>query len=185
MRIVRLSHMNYRHYILGLIICLSSFSCRKQQPELFEIDMFFDINIPVGLNTIEDHFFIIEDVPNFYAAQLSVNGFVEADVDRILGATGVFTTRVSGLNLDIIADMGIHVLDKEDPSIRKELLYVFGDQIPFGTKTEIPLIGSIVNVKDYFNEETVDLELKINFRGFATEQIDGRVQFKLIAYGDE
>lgn len=177
--------MNYRHYILGLIICISSFSCRKQQPVLFEMDMFFDLNIPVGLNTIEDHFFIIEDVPTFFEAQSTANGVVLEDISQILGATGEFSTRVSGLNLDVIADIGLHVLDKEDPTIRKEVLYVFNDQIPFGTKTEIPLIGSIVNVMDYFTDETVDLEFRINFRGFNAEQIDGTLQFKLIVNGFE
>ncbi len=177
--------MNYRHYILGLIICLSSFSCRKQQPVLFEMDMFFDINIPVGLNTIEDHFFIIEDVPTFFEQQLTANGFTIDEVDQILGATGEFTTRVTGLNLDVISDIGLHVLDKQDHSLRKEVLYVFNDQIPFGTKTEIPMIGSIVNVKDFFTDETVDLEFRINFRGFNTEQIDGTLRFKLIVNGFE
>lgn len=176
---------SFKYFLLFFSICILNQSCKKDNQVLFEMDLFFDINIPIGLNTIENHYFIIEDVPTFALNHLAGANLTSEDISRVLGATGNFSTRVSGINLDVIDNMGLHVLDKNDHNIRKEVLYVFNDRIPFGSKTDVDLIPSIIDVKDFFLEETVDLELKVNFRGFASDQIDGRFEFRMSVFPNE
>ena len=174
--------MKIRHSLLFILLAsLSLSSCDKNDPPIFEMDIFFDINIPAGLNTIESHYFIIEDVQTLS----STISTAPENIGRILGATGQLQTRFSGLDLDLIEDIGIHILDKEDPTIRNEAFYIFNDFIPFGSKTEVDMLPSILDLKEYLLDETVDIEFKINLRGFLPQELDGRVEMKFFAYEPE
>ena len=169
-----------------LFLCIAiSFSSCKEEPPVFEMNLFFDLDIPAGLNTIESHFFIVEDVPTFAAALLSANNTNPEDIGSILGATGNVKTRFSGLNLDNIQDVGVHVLDQNDHTKRSEAFYIFNDLIPLGAKTEIQMIPSIVDLQDLLLQETVDLEFRVNLRSFLPQELDARIEMKFIAYKPE
>lgn len=179
--------MKFRFNVAILVFCAICFnSCKDDNVPVFEMDMFFDINIPAGLNTIESHFFIIEDVPTFAASLMSANNVGPDDIGSILGATGKVETRFSGLDLDFIQNVGVHALDQEDQTNRREAFYIFNDVIPLGTKTDIDMIPSILNLKDQLLlEETVDLEFKIDLRSFLPQELDLTVQMKFFAYRPE
>ena len=178
--------MNFRIYtvfFLVLTICISA--CRKDNTPIFEMDVFFDINIPAGLNTVESHFFIIEDVPTFSSTLLTANSVTKDDIGSILGAVGTVETRFSGLDLGFIQDVGVHILDQDDHTRRSEAFYIFNDFVPIGTKTEIEMIPSILDLQNLLLEETVDLEFRINLRNFLPQEIDGRIQMRFLAYRTE
>lgn len=178
--------MKIRNYIvLFLLSAVCCSSCDKNDTPIFEMDVFFDINIPAGLNTIENHYFIIEDVPTFASALLSSNNLSPEDIGSILGGIGTVETRFSGLDLDFIQDVGVHLLDQENQLSRNEAFYIFNDYVQLGTKTEIEMIPSILNLQDLLLEETVDIEFRINLRNFLPQELDGRIQMKFLAYSPE
>jgi len=178
--------MKIRHsLILFLMVSLCFSSCDKSKDAIFEMDLFFDINVPAGLNTLETHFFIIEDVQTFSSTIISNNNEAEDNIGSILGATANLQTRFSGLDLDFIEDIGIHILDKDDHTKRHEAFYILNDVIPFGSKTNIDMLPSIVDLKKWLLDETVDIEFRINFRGFLPQEIDGRIEMKYFAYPPE
>ena len=47
------------------------------------------------------------------------------------------------------------------------------------------MLPSILDLKDYLLDETVDLEFKINLRGFLPQEFDGRIEMKFFAYTPE
>jgi len=149
------------------------------------MQLFFDINIPAGLNTIESHFFIIEDVQTFASTLISSNSQATDNIGSILGGTGNLQTRFSGIDLDFIEDIGIHILDKDDHTQRHEAFYILNDIIPFGSKTRIDMLPSILDLKQWLLDETVDIELRVNFRGFLPQELDGRVEMRFFAYAPE
>lgn len=178
--------MKIRYSILFFLLVAVSFNaCDKAQTPVFEMDMFFDIDIPPGLNTLETHFFIIEDVPTFATSLLAAQNLGPDDIGNIRGAISTVNSRFSGLNLDFIEDVGVHLVEKDDHNIRSEAFYIFNDFIPLATKSEIEMIPTILDLKDLLLEETVDLEFRINFRSFIPQTFDGRIQMKFLAYRPE
>jgi len=171
--------------LVALLISLSFSSCDKGNDPIFEMPLFFDINIPAGLNTFQSHFFIIEDVPTFSSTLLSANGESTDNIGSILAGAGFLETRFSGLDLDFIEDIGVHVLEPNDFNQRHEAYYTLNDVVPFGSKTKIDMIPSIVDQKEWLLNETVDLEFRINLRGFLPQEIDGRVEMRFLAYAPE
>ncbi len=163
-------------YALVLSILLLP-GCNSDNSEIHELDTFFDIEIPAGLNTIESHFFLVENVPTFISGFLENGQYTEDDLVRVNGVTATFMTRFSNLDLDFIDRMTIHALDANNPTVKRELFYL--EFIPFGSKTEIQLIPSIENVADFFCKDFVDIEFRVDLRGFLPNPIDGRVEMRL------
>ena len=176
-------HKSIGFYLAICLLLMVQTSCKKDENYIHEIDTFFDVDIPAGLNTIQSHFFIVENVPTFINGLYDGSSFTEDDVVRVVGATANFRTTFSNLDLDFIERVRVHALDPNDHSIRKEIFYL--DVIPFGNKSDIDLIPSIVNVAPYFSNDLVDLELMVDFRGFAPAEIDARVEMKLFVYDEQ
>lgn len=177
--------MKIKGLTLLLLIALICGSCDKNNAPLFQMEMFFELDIPAGLNTIESHFFLIQDVPTFAEALLTGNGMSPEDVGRINGLTANMTTRFSGLDLDFIENVGVFVVNGNNFEDRDEAFYIFNDFVDFGSKTEIQMIPGLLDFKDQLLEETVDLELRINLRGFLPSELDTRVTLTFDVYAPE
>ena len=149
------------------------------------MDVFFELDIPAGLNTIESHFFVVRDVPTFSQSLLSSNGLDAESIGFINGVTANMETRFSGLDLDFIENIGVQIISGDGLEDRREAFFVFSDFVQLGSKTEIAMIPSLLDLKDQLLEETVDIEFKINFRAFLPQQIDARVNMKFHAFPPE
>jgi len=149
------------------------------------MELFFELDIPAGLNTLETHYFIIPDVATFAEAQLTGNGMSPEDVGYINGLTASLETRFSGLDLDFIENIGVHFVDGNNLDDRREAFYIFNDFVDFGSKTDIAMIPTLLDFKDQLLEETVDLEFSINLRGFLPSQLDTRVVMTFDVYAPE
>ncbi len=176
--------MKFRSLAILLVIILCCSSCDKNSTPLFEMEMFFELDIPAGLNTLESHFFIVRDVPTFASSLLTGNGVDPEDIGFINGLTATMETRFSGLDLDFVEDIGVHFFE-DDISTRQESFYVFNDFIEFGNKTEIPMIPTLVDFKDVLLQETVDIEFKINLRAFIPSELDTRVTMRFNVFPPE
>ncbi len=177
--------MRFKSFCFLLLIVTTFFSCKKDQAPLFELDIFFELDIPAGLNTLESHFFIIEDVPTFALNALASNNLNISDISHANAITATLETRFSDLNLDFIENIGVHVLDENDFSMRDEAFYIFNDFVQFGDKIEIQMIPTLLDLKNDLLKETVDLEFKINLRSFLPQELDARVNMKFHVFPTE
>lgn len=168
-----------------LMIVLCCYSCKKSTVPLFEMDLTFDLDIPAGLNTLESHFFIVQGVPTFIESQLNNNGLNIDDVGFINAITANMETRFSGLDLDFVENIGVHLLEENEIDNRREAFYTFNDFVQLGSKTEIAMTPSLLNLKPELSNQTVDLEFKINLRGFLPSELDTRVTMKFHAFPPE
>lgn len=177
--------MKIRSFTLFLLIVLICGSCRKNNTPLFQMELFFELDIPAGLNTIESHFFVIQDVPTFSEALMTGNGVSPEDIGYISGLTATMETRFSDLDLDFVENIGVHFIDITNADDRREAFYIFNDYVEFGSKTDIAMIPTLLDFKEQLLNETVDLEFKINLRNFLPSELDTRVTMRFDVYPPE
>lgn len=177
--------MKIRSFSLFLLIIVLCGSCKKNNAPLFEMELFFELDIPAGLNTLESHFFIIQDVPTFAESIMTGNGVSPEDIGYISGLTATMETRFSDLDLDFVENIGVHFIDINNAADRREAFYIFNDYVEFGSKSEIAMIPSLLDFKEQLLEPTVDLEFKINLRAFLPSELDTRVTMRFDVYPPE
>lgn len=170
--------------LVGIAFIFFSSGCTRDPGHSFEMDLFHNIDIPAGLNTIESHFFIIEDIDTRFDEILATTKYNVEDITGIYAGRGRFSTRLSGIDLNFINGIGIHVLDKSvEPYSRKEAFYI--DFIPIKSKTEIDILPSIVELSEYLINPNIDIELRIDFRTFIPEEIDARIDMNFLVFTDD
>ncbi len=150
-----------------IIILLLSFlfsSCNKDNRQRYEQRLNIQVDIPSGLNLIETHAFIINDIPSFYKTSLNINGYQEADVDEILASEGAFNLIFNNGGLNFIEKISIRIYEKSNPLSYREMYYF--DFVPLNEDASINLFPGIANLQKYIENDNFSLEVRLKFRSY-------------------
>lgn len=166
-----------------LLMLLSMAGCSNGEDALFiyEQEVFFEI--PAGLNTLETHFFQLFNVPSDLQLQLDSRGISQENVARVLSNRGLITARFDNLDWNMVERVIVNVLDREDPTRVTEIFYQ--EFVPLDTGQEIRLLANISNLKEVLLPETIDLEIRLDFRAFPPANIETRFFFSFAAFDGE
>jgi hypothetical protein len=181
--IKKMRHMLLKGNFFILMVLLASFttSCGDDR-QYVERDLSVTFEIPAGLNTIESHYFRIDDVYLFLDETLANNGLPTGGTYEISGSKALLTSRLSGADYSVIDAISVFAVDKDDRTNRIEMFY--NENISIQTFSELKLLTSISNIAPYINDNKVDLEVRIRFRGFIPAPIRADLDFGYIIYKD-
>lgn len=169
--------INFFAFMLVLTSCMTSCGDDRQYVER-NLSVTFDI--PAGLNTIESHYFRIDDVYLFLDETLTNNGLPVGGTYEISGSKALLTSRLSGADYSVIERISVFAVDKEDRTKRAEMFY--NDNIALQTFSELRLLTSIADISPYIKDNKVDLEVRIKFRGFIPAPLRADLDFGYIIY---
>ncbi len=159
-----------------LLFSILGLSCTDDnRPVLFSGNMTARFEIPSGVNNIETYYFTVRDVPTFFAQSASVAGIDTSDVKNIQSARGLLRSTFQNEDYDFVDRVSIFVISKKDPSLKKEMYYV--DFVPLGTNNELRMQSSTSELLKILREETVDLEIRLNFREIRITAIPTTMEF--------
>ncbi len=161
--------------------CLFLFStCKKDNDFLFEMKYINDFTISAGLNPFSGtHIFERNSIPSNALAIFAQNTTTAADLSEINPGTailsGIFTQPDNGY----IEEISIKMFPMSDPSFEKEIFY--HNQIPLNSSGDMPLIGTLVNAKDFLVEEEFGIRVELRLRDFSPESVEMRLDFSFFA----
>jgi hypothetical protein len=156
-------------------------SCGDQQTPLFDIEFTVDLDIPTGLNTIETHFFPINQVQTFYS---SFAGEIPDDmVASILPSSCSIDGRFTSIDYDFIQDIFITAADPTNPTVKSEIF--FREDIPLGNSGELVLFGNLRDAKEFIINDLVNLEVRMKLRNFPPGNIENRLTLRFQAFEAE
>ena len=166
---------------LVALSCLFLFSnCKKDNNSLFEMKYINDFTISAGLNPFSGtHIFERTNIPSNALDIFAQNGVIESDLSEINPGvailSGIFTNPDNGF----IQEISIKMFPMSDPSFEKEIFY--HNQIPQNSSGDLPLIGTLVNTKDFLVEETFGIKVELRLRDFSPESVEMRLDFSFFA----
>jgi hypothetical protein len=148
----------------ALLLGFLMFSCSGNDRLFVQRQIIENFQIPAGLNTIESHYFRISDVYLFYKETLQLNA-QDATIPReVSGLRASIRNRFSGNDLAVIDRISIFAVNKLDRTDRVEIFY--NENIPLNQTNEIRMLSNISNFYSYIKDGKVDLDVRVNFRGF-------------------
>ena len=165
---------------LFILVALLFISCNTETPA-FYIHKENDITIPVGLSTIETHFFVINNINNSFQAELDIRGISADQVKAVNAGKGHFSPVFNEFNYGIIQKVSVWLVSVDDPSYRKEIYY--RDEIPLNVDNELRLLSGISNLKDFLmSEKKYNLEIQLNFRNFVPVELENRFTYSFAIF---
>lgn len=170
--------------ILGFAVAIFLISsCNKDDNPIFQTETFVDFEIPAGLNTIETHTFILNDVPLGIKSQLAAQGIDETAIKRLLSSRGLVQARFGDIDWDFVFEVSVRVIDPLNPSESEEIFYQ--DPVPLDTNEEIRLFSNITNLNKILLTDVASFEVKLRFRNFTPTNIDTRLTMSFVAFDTE
>lgn len=167
------------HRILFLFLATILFSnCGKDETILFSMPYQDSFEIPAGLNTIDNHYFVLENIPTNKTSLFNANNVTDEDIVTI-NPESCRLTAVFNSEYGFLFDVSVRMYT-DDPLDYKEIFY--RENIPENTGSQLDLIPTLVNVRDFMMEETFNVEIVlIRPRVPSPEFIDTIVKFEFAA----
>ena len=151
---------------------------------LFQVQMVTTFQIPLGLNTLESHYFVSQDVPSSLASQLNNLNIDPSEVSQVVASGGFLRPRFANdINLDFINDVSVFIVDPLNLNDRTEIF--FQDNIQFGNKTSIPLNGNLPDLTERLLNNTVRLETRLVFRQFPPQTFEVLLDLEFSVFTQE
>ncbi len=140
-------------FLFSLVFLLSN--CKKEEPVLFTMPYQETFEIPAGLNTIDTHHFVLSNISSNKANFFSANNVTDDDVVTINPELCRMTS-VLNANYDFLFNVSIRMYT-DNPDTYKEIFY--RDNVPSNTGSQLDLIPTLVNVRDFLVAETFTVEV--------------------------
>lgn len=171
----------YRFLLLFLM--LSLFSCGSEDAAL-SINSFVEFQVPPGLNSLETHYFIENDVPIQLETRTRDAGWQMDDLKSFLAGDATLMPG-NGFEFDLgfIRSVNIFLIDPQDITKRHEIFYL--DIVQPGAKTEIRLFNNITDLKELIENDKADLEVGLEFYAPPTSTFDFRLNMSFGVYLNE
>lgn len=166
---------------LVAISCLFLFSdCKKDNEFLFEMKYLHDFTISAGLNPFSGtHIFERNNIPSNSIDIFAQNDRTAEDLAEINPGIAILRGLFTSPDNGYIQEISIKMYPMSDPSFEKEIFY--HNQIPENSSGDMPLIGTLVNARDFLVEEEFGIRVELRLRDFSPESVDMRLDFSFFA----
>lgn len=175
-------HITLFLFLLTAMVLFTS-SCKKDSDPLFTMDTEARFTIPAGLNTVETFFFQIRDVPTFFDVFSSTVNLDSVEITQLIGRDCNMKPVSEAIDLDFIHSMNIFILNPSDSTDRYEIFFM--DVIEFGSKNNIRLFNSVVDVQEFMRRERVDLQVEVTFRQVTFRTVEYELDMSFSAFGNQ
>ena len=165
----------FRNVFISLLLGTLILSCEKEAVIRYEGRMQAEFTIPLGLNTIETHYFTIQNVPTFFIQNANNFKVDTASIQNIQASKGLLRATFNDAEFDFIERVSVYAVSTSDPSLKREMYYL--DFSPINTGKELKMLSSTTNIKDIMTEENINIEIRLNFRRFPPGNIRTKIEF--------
>lgn len=160
---------------ISLIVSVFFYACEKESVIRYEVALDAEFDIPIGLNTIETHYFIVKNVPTFYKQSANNRNVDTSGIINVLASRGLIRAKFLDRDWDFVERVSVYGVSKIDPTFKREMYYI--DFVPLNTGKELRMLSSTTELKKLLSEELIDLEVRLNFRSFNTAPLRARIEF--------
>jgi hypothetical protein len=172
--------MYIKKVLYFLILTASLWSCEKETIVRYEVKLTADFAIPAGINTVETHYFRIQNVPVYYKKFADNKGIDTSAIFQIQASKGLIKSKFQDIDFDFVERISVYVVSRTNPSLKREMYYV--DFVPLTTGSELKMLSSISELKSIIKDEFVDLEVKLNVRSIPRTNIDAIIEFSYAVF---
>ena len=133
-----------------------------------------EIDIPAGLNPLQSHYFVFENIVNQKNTIFDANNLTDEDITEIKGRTGRFSTLFNGPEYDFIREVSIQIYTN-NPDDWSEVLY--RTNIQDNTRDVLELNGSLTDIQRHLTAPTFSIVVKLDLRRTNTQNVETRFDF--------
>ncbi len=157
--------------------------CRDNPQELFSITNEAEFTVPAGLDNINTHIFVINNLPSTLDAGAAQNGFSLEQIARVNSSTAEIRGTFEMPNYSNVLRVAVNLIDPTGEFPKREIY--FQEAIQINHEGPLQLFGSLSDVKDLLSKETHSIEIELTFRSPTTQTLENRFIYNFVAFDNE
>ena len=174
-----------RSIFLLLLITLFAIlisSCQRNQVEPVQLLPYeIDWEIPAGLNNFETHFFEFPNIRTRVNEFFDGSGIPLEEISVIQARQAELVVLEGNQILEDVRTLEVYLIDPMDPDREYEAFYTLDLQNPNQRDRSIRLIPSLTNLLPIFQNERMDVMVRINFWRNSSRNLAVRLDMELEA----
>lgn len=164
--------------IIPLLLAVFIISaCNKNDEVLFEMAYEREFTIPAGLNTLETHYFYLDNIS--IGDYLSANNVSPSDLRAINPGTARMSTIFSGIgDYRFIQDVSVEIFT-DDETQSKEIFWL--PIVQNNVREDLDIFATLVDAKQYFEHTKFNIFVKLRLKAVPQQTIETRFRFSFFA----
>ena len=158
-----------------LLLPLFFANCKDGCTVLADMPYTVEVDIPAGLNPLQSHYFVIENIPNQKSNIFASNSLTDEDISEIKGKSARFTTLFNSAEYDFIREVSIQIYT-DNPDDWSEVFY--RTNVQENTGSDLDLIGSLTDIQRHLTAPTFNIVVKLDLRRTNTQSVETRFDFQ-------
>ncbi len=151
----------YALFSLCLLVSFAFLRCKKAEQPLFEMNYVQNFEAAAGLNPIDEHVYIIRDIPSDTSRFFTANGNRKSSQLQAINPLAMRLINLSsGTRFDFLERVSVTMFTDDDPTYEKEIFY--REQIYDSRVTsELDLVPTFVDAKPLLLKGYYNIKVKL------------------------
>ena len=150
-------------------------NCGKNDEEvLFTIPYQLNFSTPAGLNTLETHYYEINNIPSRIDSVLVARGISKEDITSVSPKSAELSSLFADGEYGFIREVSVDIF--ETGSTYYQEVY-FHPQVPQNTGSTLDLAGTLVDAKERVTSEKFNIRVGLMLRNFAPQSMENTLRF--------
>lgn len=169
--------------ISGIIFLVTSSGCIKTDEEFAERRLTAVFEVPANLNPVETHYIYVRNIPALYKQTLDTRGWSSENINRVSPSRAKIYGRFGSTNLSVFSSISVRLVSRDGKNTKSEMY--FQEEIPIVARTELDLRPTLSDLKPIITQETFDMEIRLQIRGFVPVSLPLQLDFNYVAVLDK
>lgn len=167
-----------KHFLPVIVFTLfSAFlfqSCGKETiPKKFTVRLDRTFEVPAGLNYIDAHYFVLDEIPTFYDQIIGQQNVPAGAKITLVPERASITSLFNDIDFDFIDKVAIRIYTNNNPKDKPEAFYI--EYIPNSVDNELQLIPTSFDAKPFLEYGIVNAEIRFFFKRTTPQSMNLRI----------
>ena len=159
---------------LCLLLIISTISCKKDNfQKKFGIRLDKNFDVPAGLDFIDAHFFVLNELPTFYSNIIAQEDVPDNATITIVPERAVITSLFGDVDFDFVERVSVRIFTNENVEDKPEAFYI--EFIPNTVDGELELIPTSFDALTFLKGGLVNAEVKFVFKRTSPQLMNLRI----------
>ena len=149
-------------------------SCGKETiPKKFTVRLDRTFEVPAGLNYIDAHYFVLDEIPTFYDQIIGQQNVPAGAKITLVPERASITSLFNDIDFDFIDKVAIRIYTNNNPKDKPEAFYI--EYIPNSVDNELQLIPTSFDAKPFLEYGIVNAEIRFFFKRTTPQSMNLRI----------
>lgn len=156
------------------VLAFLNLSCNKENiAKKFTIRLERSFDVPAGLDYLDAHYFVLEEIPTFYEQVINQQNVPPGSTITLVPERAVITSLYNNIDFDFVDKVSVKIYTNNNSKDKPEAFYI--EYVPTTVDDELQLIPTSFDAQPFLKDGIVNAEVKFFFKRATPQLLNLRI----------